>query len=170
MKVIKSLQIIIMRFALFALACLFSLSNLWGQETVVASGGDGSGSGGYISFSVGQTAYYYNIGTTGYENQGVQQPHEIFVTGIHENHPVLSFSVYPNPTSDYLTLTLDESKTHLSKSMKYELYDPLGKQIKNDDIVDLITTIDLKELVPATYFLRVLNNNKEIQIIKVVKN
>lgn len=32
------------------------------------------------------------------------------------------------------------------------------------------TNIDLSELIPATYFLKVIENNKEIKTFKIIKN
>ena len=56
------------------------LTGLQAQEAVLASGGDTSGSGGSISYSVGQVVYTTNTGTSGYSvAEGVQQPYEISV-------------------------------------------------------------------------------------------
>ena len=61
------------------------LTGLQAQESVNATGGNASGSGGSASYSVGQVVYTNNTGTSGSVAQGVQQPFEIsVVTGIEE--------------------------------------------------------------------------------------
>jgi hypothetical protein len=170
MKVTKNFSLLKMQIVYMICLSIFSVTYLQAQETVLSSGGNGSGSGGTVSFSIGQTAFYYNVGITGSENQGVQQPYEIFASAIHENPVSFSFSTYPNPTSDFITLTLDENTTLALESMNYELFDVQGKLIKNDKIIDFKTTIDFKEFVPGTYYLRISQNNNELQSFKIVKN
>jgi len=61
------------------------LTGLQAQESVTASGGNASGAGGTVSYSVGQVVYKTNTGSNGSEAQGVQQPYEISVIiGIEE--------------------------------------------------------------------------------------
>ncbi|MGI6479934.1 MAG: hypothetical protein ACOX0M_10915 [Salinivirgaceae bacterium] len=86
------------------------LTGLQAQTSVNATGGDASGSGGSVSYSVGQVAYQTHTGTSGSVSEGVQQPFEIsVVTGIEEAKGInLSVSAYPNPTTDYLTLEVEE--------------------------------------------------------------
>jgi len=50
---------------------------LQAQETIPASGGKASGSGGTASYSFGQVVYTTYTGTNGLVAQGVQQPFEI---------------------------------------------------------------------------------------------
>lgn len=58
----------------------FSLGNsLYAQESTHTAGGDIVSSGGSVAFSIGQSAYTTNAGSTGSESQGVQQKHEIAV-------------------------------------------------------------------------------------------
>ena len=89
------------------------LTGLQAQESINATGGIASGSGGSMSYSVGQIVYTTNTGTNGSVAQGVQQPYEISaVIGIEEFNGInLYVSVYPNPTSDYLTLSIGDRKS-----------------------------------------------------------
>ncbi|HNY52249.1 MAG TPA: hypothetical protein PKJ27_02320, partial [Bacteroidales bacterium] len=86
------------------------LIGLQAQENVNATGGNASGSGGSASYSVGQVVYTSNTETDGSVTQGVQQPYEIWVaTAIEEAQAInLLVTAYPNPTTDYLTLRIDE--------------------------------------------------------------
>jgi hypothetical protein len=56
-------------------ACLLCAPHLiYSQETLSASGGDATGSGGTVSYTVGQVFYTSLTGSTGTVSEGVQQP------------------------------------------------------------------------------------------------
>ena len=55
------------------------LTGLKAQEAIPATGGMASGSGGSVSYSLGQLVYTTNTGTNGSVALGIQQPFEIFV-------------------------------------------------------------------------------------------
>jgi len=148
------------------------LTGLQAQESVNATGGNASGSGGTVSYSVGQVVYTTNIGTNGSVAQGVQQPYEIsVVTGLEEAKGInLTVSAYPNPTTDYLTLEVDASTTLSIQSMAYQLYDMQGKLLQNEKITSNQASIVMSNLVPATYFVKVIQGNKEVKTFKIIKN
>ena len=75
------------------------------QNAIPASGANGSGAGGTISYTVGQVVYTTSTGTMGSVAQGVQQPYEIsVVTSLEEAKDFsLEFVVYPNPATDFLS-------------------------------------------------------------------
>jgi len=151
---------------------IFGLTGLQAQETVSAAGGEGTGSGGSASYSVGQVVYTTHTGTNGnYSAQGVQQPFEIsVVTGIPEAEGInLSFSVYPNPASDFLTLSIDASTTLNIRSLCFELYDLNGKLLKSKNIRADKTEISTSDLTAATYFLHITDNKKLIKSFKILK-
>lgn len=144
-------------------------SELHAQETLPSSGSNASGSGGSASYSVGQMVYTRNTGINGSVGQGVQQPFEIFVvTGLEQAKGInLSCAAYPNPAHDFLKLKIENvDNTNLS----YRLYDLNGKVLENNNIKSSETNIDTQDLVPATYFLKILNNDIEIKIFKIIKN
>lgn len=144
------------------------LTGLQAQESVNATGGNASGGGGSASYSVGQVVYTTNTGTNGSVAQGVQQPFEIsVVTGIEEAKGIsLSVSAYPNPTTDYLTLRIDEFDI---SNLSYQLYDMNGRLLQNERITGNQTSIVMSNLVPANYFVKVIQGNKEVKTFKVIK-
>lgn len=139
------------------------------QDASVAAGGDASGAGGTVNYSVGQIVYTTNFGTTGSSAQGVQQAYEIsIVTSISEASSVsLSLIAYPNPTTDVLTLNVGDTKT---ENLSYQLYDISGKILEEKKIATNDVSISMLHLSNATYLLKVLNNNKEIKSFKIIKN
>jgi hypothetical protein len=146
-------------------ALIFSVG-LHAQETVPAIGGEATGIGGTASYSVGQVVYTTNTGTNGSVAQGVQQPYEISTTvGVNEMSINLEMNVYPNPTTNYLTLKVEESK-----GLSFQLFDIQGKVIENKKVMASNTTIKMEGLPTATYFLKVTNNKQVVKIFKVIKN
>jgi hypothetical protein len=144
------------------------LTGLQAQETIPATGGNASGSGGTVSYSVGQVVYTTNTGTNGSVAQGVQQPFEIsVVTGIEQTAINLAISAYPNPTTDFLLLKVESEKL---KDLSYQLYDLNGKLLQNKKIEGNETSIVMSNLVPATYFVKVTEGNKEVKTFKIIKN
>ena len=145
------------------------LTGLQAQTSVNATGGDASGSGGSVSYSVGQVAYQTHTRTSGSVAQGVQQPFEIsVVTGIEEAKGInLSVSAYPNPTTDYLTLSISEFEI---SNLTYQLYDISGKLLQSEKITGNQTNIVMSNLVPANYFVKVIAGNQLIKEFKIIKN
>lgn len=148
------------------------LTGLQAQESVPATGGNASGSGGSASYSIGQMVYTTNTGTNGSVAQGVQQPYEISViTGIEEAKGIsLNCSAYPNPTIEFITLKVDASATLSIQLLSYQLYDISGKLLENKKIEGNETSIVMSNLVPASYFVKVIQGNKEVKTFKIIKN
>jgi hypothetical protein len=146
---------------------LFTI-DLWSQETVAASGGNATGSGGTASFTVGQVVYTTNSGSTGAIAQGVQQPYEIYtVTGVEEAVGInLEMEVYPNPASDFLKLVIADYNL---ENLTCQLYDSNGGLIQNSKIINKETIIYTGDLAPAVYFLKVTDNYNEIKTFKIIK-
>ena len=146
----------------------FGLTRLQAQEAIPTTGGNSSGSGGSASYTVGQVSYITNTGTTGTVAQGVQQPYEIsIITGLPEYKSItLQCSVYPNPTTNFIMLHVEN---YMIKNLTYQLYDMNGKIIvtKKIDVID--TKIPMSDFKPATYYLIVTDNKKEVKTFKIIK-
>jgi len=152
------------------MALTVSFAGLQAQESVASSGGEASGAGGTVSYSVGQVSYSIHTGIAGSVVEGVQQPYEISVViGVEEAAISLQIIAYPNPVSDHLILEIADD-TYLGKSRWIaSLYDTKGSAIKQQIIGSRETTIDMSDLQSATYFLKVINDNKEIKTFKIIK-
>ena len=138
------------------------------QQATIATGGNASGSGGTVVYSVGQIIYATNTGTTGSVAQGMQQPYEIsIVLGKEGNSINFELTAYPNPASNYLTLNVGNSEL---STLNFQLYDISGKLIESRKIISSSEIIVMENLLSATYFLKVRNNNKEVKTFKIVKN
>jgi hypothetical protein len=148
------------------------LTGLYAQEAIPATGGNASGSGGSASYSIGQDVYTTITGSNGSVAQGVQQPYEIsVVTSIGEAIGIKpDITAYPNPATDFITLKVDASITFSIQSMSYQLSDISGKLLENKKLTSNETSIDMKNLVPSIYFLKVTSNHKEVITFKIIKN
>tara|TARA_B110000285_G_scaffold215240_1_gene261411 strand:- start:296 stop:778 length:483 start_codon:yes stop_codon:yes gene_type:complete len=155
------------RFFHLLLAFGLGISSGYAQESSNASGGDASGSGGTVAYSIGQTVYTYESGTNGNTNPGVQQPYEIYSVGTDEELSTISLITYPNPTSDYLIL---EFADYSNEKIDYQLIDLNGKVILNNSINNAQTTVDLNAYSKGIYFIKVIKESEEIKTFKIIKN
>ena len=147
----------------------FGVFGLQAQQVVTTSGRNATGAGGTSSYTVGQIVYNTYTGTNGSAAQGVQQPFEIsVVTGIEEALGIsLEIMVYPNPTTEFITLKIEN---HEVLNLRYQLYDINGSLLQDNKIVSNETSIVMSSLVPATYFLKVTDNKKIVKTFKIIKN
>jgi hypothetical protein len=159
---------------IYVLTLTISVNIIQAQDAIPASGGNATGIGGSVSYSVGQVVYTTTTGTNGSVAQGVQQPFEIsVVTGIENSMKInLSCSAYPNPTTTQLTLKVENIE---NENLSYQLYNISGKLLENKKVEANETTVDLGHRPVATYLLKVVQTNhtstpKEIKTFKIVKN
>tara|TARA_B100000809_G_scaffold33013_1_gene28813 strand:- start:652 stop:1134 length:483 start_codon:yes stop_codon:yes gene_type:complete len=147
---------------------LLGLGGLHAQESVNGSGGEATGTGGTTSYSLGQVVYTTATGSNGSVAQGVQQPYEIsIITGINATSINLEMNVFPNPTTNYITLKIENEEV---ESLTYQLIDLKGKLIEDKKIIEIQTSISMETLPKAIYFLKVEKNNKVVKTFKVIKN
>jgi hypothetical protein len=147
----------------------FIITNTEAQVALTSCGGEASGAGGFSSYSFGQVLYLDNDGTTGSENQGIQQPFEFWVVyGIGDPLVANLFcKVYPNPVESILTLKIE--KTDLD-GLFFSLYDISGKRILKEIILREETEIDLINFSESVFLLKITRNNNEIGAFKIIKN
>jgi hypothetical protein len=147
----------------------FCIATLNAQETIPATGGEVSGSGGTVSYSIGQITWNTFSGAIWTVAQGVQQPYEIsVVTGMSEiGNTNLECTVFPNPTKRVVKLLV---KSFDSKNLSFQLTDLDGALIRENKIESNETEISMDNLVPAIYFLKISLDNSEIKVFKIIKN
>ena len=150
---------------------LFSITivGLNAQQTVSPTAGESSGTGGTVSYTIGQTFYQSYDDSTGKITEGVQQPFEIYV--ITDIGSVLSASihlkVFPNPTTDQLLLEVDEK--HVSE-LYYLLVSERGETIEKGKITKSNTTFRLAARPKGMYLLTIIKSDKKQKVFKIIKN
>ena len=155
--------------SIFIFIMIASVAMLSAQSSLVGTGGEATGNGGSISFTVGQIAVQSNGDGTTTISEGVQQPYEISVSGV-DNYPNITLNavVYPNPTLDIVRLTIDNFDLQGGK-VSARLFDGNGKLIKELRIADSQTEIDMETLPSGTYYLNLFSAKQMLKSFKVVK-
>ena len=155
-----------------AILCSF-VNKLSAQEAISSASGKASGSGGESNYSVGQIVYTSITGSGGTVSQGVLQSFDIsVVTGIAKTNISLRLSAFPNPTTNYLTLSIGEDVDSISKSsaLNFQLYNMNGRLIREAPLANQLTKIEMETLPESTYFLMITENQVTIKTFKIVKN
>ncbi len=155
-------------FLLFALS-IFSFS-LYSQSAVVTTGGTATGSGGTVTYTVGQIADQKVDGNGQFIIEGVQQPFEIQEVGI-SSYPNITLEaiLYPNPTTSKVMLSIRKYEIP-SYGLTAQLFDFNGKLVKSFIVKDLDTEIDFSAYAASTYHLRIVDDKTLLKTFKVVKN
>ena len=153
----------------FSIILFFIVSNFaQAQESVNSIGGVDAGTGGTVSFSVGQMVYTTDSKEGGAVVQGIQRPYRITTTDIKKLDNSLSFKAYPNPSSDDLFLEMNAFR---NEKLNYQLFDMQGKLLMTNSIEIPKTQINMRGLAVGAYLIQIYNtNNQPIQTIQIIKD
>ena len=156
------------RLKISAFLLLLAGLGIHAQGLPLTSGGESTGNGGTVSYSIGQVFYETKNGSEGSVAEGVQQAYEIsIVTALEGSKSVnVMVNAFPNPTQNDLTLTVEN--LNLS-TLSFQLYDLEGNLLQKEKITSFTTIISMATFLPATYFLKVMQGNKEIKTFKIIK-
>lgn len=153
---------------LFCVIMFCKLLPLSAQTAVVPAGGDISGASGSVSFTVGQIAVQTLSDSNHSIAEGVQQTYQVSVVGVDDYLEItLSAMVYPNPTTQYLTLSLSE--THNLVGLEYRIFDANGKFLDRKKVSELRTELDLSHYATGTYFVNLYRSKQLMKSFKVIK-
>ena len=141
------------------------------QQTFVTTGSSVNGSGGSVSFSIGQISYQTHSGNGGSIAEGIQHAYEIFEISISDyNEMIINCQVYPNPTSNLLQLHITDLGFNNIYNFGYSVLDINGKLLLQHEIVCEKTEILVDHLPKGVYILNILSDNIVAKSFKVVKN
>lgn len=148
----------------FLLIFLMAITTIvFAQQGIVAGGS----SGGAISHSIGQVSYSYSGSASFSSQEGIQQPYEISeVVGVDDllGHEV---SVYPNPTTQHLTISIDDLDRDLQWTAT--LIDIGGQELSSERIVTDNHQIIVEYLPAGTYFVKISLTNQNFKTFKIIK-
>ena len=148
---------------LFFLVPFFIIS----QEIISPSAGDSSGSGGSLSYTIGQV--FFNTIESDYGSlfQGVQQPFEFQTLSTPALLTVqLTAVTYPNPTTEFVLLKISDTAL---ENLQYTLFDLNGKTIDSKKINSFSTKITMKNFAIGMYLLKLTKNNQPLKTFKIIK-
>ena len=141
------------------------------QTAAVTTGGTANGIGGTVAYTVGQiaTQLIWDGNNSTSIAEGVQQPYEISVLNMDEFKSfILDATLFPNPTLHFIQLQINNLDL-VENKVEALLFDTEGKLLLTLNIQNSQTQIQMKELPPSTYFLKVQSDNRLLKTFKVVK-
>lgn len=116
-----------------------------------------------IGVNMRTAAYSAGYGTPRVDSRYYILPREFApVTGISENGTT-RVSVYPNPASDNVTLTIGGDATTVS------VYNVMGTLVSTQPVSCGANTVNMSSLPAGVYFLRITNGNEAVGTVKVVR-
>lgn len=151
----------------FVAGALLLSSNLLAQQGTVSTGGNGTGAGGSVSYTVGQTVYTSESGAGGTISQGIQQAYNVkVIVGIENDNIQLAVSAYPNPVVNQLILSAEQPN---GKNLLYKLCDMNGKTLVLGSMIDTKEVLDVSNLPDSQYLLSVYADKELVKSFKIMK-
>jgi hypothetical protein len=136
------------------------------QQSTTAGGGDATGSGGTMAYSLGQVEFTTNANGVGIAAQGVQHAYETFTIGIVQTTLNASLTAFPIPVKENLTLKVSN---YNDKKLSYCLYDMHGKIVLISQIFSPETEINMINMAAESYSLVVFNDGQIVKYIQIIK-
>jgi len=153
------------RMLIYLITVVGPLEICTGQVGISPAGGNIENNKGSVSFTIGQIVNGTSTGSDASINAGIQQPYEFFIISGVENY-FINLSVYPNPASDYLMLSVKDYPHHL---LSYSLFNSNGQLLEIRDISDTKTFINLSNYISSFYIIQVLESGKTLKSFKIIK-
>ena len=155
------------RISKFIIPILFPFSlHAQTNQVTASAGGQFKGDTRQISFTIGepiiQTLQNQDLILT----QGFHQP-QLWITEVNEMEgTTFQIKAFPNPTTDLVKLTVNKE---LPIGSSYRVYNINGALISKNQIKNLTTEIPFRQLAPASYFLKVVSEDKLLKTFKIIK-
>ena len=137
------------------------------QEAIVTSGLTKTTTSGNISYTVGQLDYVGLKNNTAQINLGVQQAYVISTVSVVEVLKAKFITVYPNPTSDNIVIDI-KSQEFLNPMVR--LFNIEGKLLIEEKIFQDKFILHLRDFPVSSYFVKVYDQQNEIETFKIIKN
>jgi len=160
-------------FTLAFISLVFAVSTITAQSItpqVVASSGGYALNGGYsVSWTLGEPVIATAQNGSNTLTQGFQQPTYNVLAITTETLQGFDVNVFPNPTSDYITI---DWTTNKENTLYITLFDLAGKMIseKKYSAADEKVSINLSQLASAQYILEVKDKtNSATKIFRIAK-
>ena len=143
------------------------------SPTVVASAGGYLDNGTVsLSFTVGEVAVTTLTGGDMILTQGFQQPFELDVTGVDDNHPVnWSVKTYPNPVQDHLNIRFTIRNP---QDFTVVVMDITGKKVFVNKYMQVqpgeVKEIDMQQYHAGIYMISVTSQDQKVRrVYKISK-
>jgi hypothetical protein len=141
-------------------------SSGFAQEVISASGDFYQNSSISVSYTIGEPITETFVNGENTLNQGFQQS-KLIVTAIETPEvAIFNLHVFPNPTHSIITI---ENTNKAQQALQYALYDLNGKVLYEICSNQSVLEIDVQNIYPGTYLLKITKNKKQMATYKIVK-
>jgi hypothetical protein len=139
---------------------------LQAQEVITSSGGHGITTSVKVIWTIGEPVTETSIGLNNILTQGFNQGNLLLTTIKKPDLLGTDFKIFPNPASDNLKIIavgIDYEK------LRFVLLDLNGKVLIENVFTGYETDIQIGNLKPSIYFLKIYQNQTELSIYKIIK-
>ncbi len=153
---------------LIFLGALFSVIPLSSQslspEVVATSGNSFSSPNVQIDFTIGEVTTSTLSGGSNNLTQGFHQP-EIHFFSVDQNKDEFTFSLYPNPTEQFVTVA-----STTETEMKVRIYSASGESIEVSSVFTKTITLDLQLMACGSYIMVITDvSGKPLKSYTIIK-
>lgn len=144
---------------------LFLLTASLSAQEVISSQGDSYSNGTHtLDYTIGEPVIETVSNGTNDLTQGFHQTN-LVITKIEDVNIDLNVSIFPNPTSELVNLTMEDFL-----GFTINLFDISGKLLQQKVLTDNKTTVSLDVYPKGSYMLTLTNNdNKKIKTYQIIK-
>jgi inosine-uridine nucleoside N-ribohydrolase len=132
------------------------------RQVIGTSGNQYVSAAATMDFTIGEPITATLTGQNGIATQGFHQG-TISITSVRETLSLAELSVYPNPTTDKLTIS-----TAIDNAL-WQLYTLDGKIVTSGRLNLGNTTVDVTSLAQATYMLTITTPSQRVNTYRIVK-
>jgi len=134
---------------------------------LVSSSGDSFNNTSYqLDWSVGECVTATHSAGDYVITQGFHQ-NTYVITSVEDLRPEIEMTVYPNPTSDFISLKVESSKV---EDLQYSITDFSGKVLQTENFAGDIEQINFSSYANGTYLISISQNNQLIKSFQIIKN
>ena len=134
---------------------------------LVSSSGDSFNNTSYqLDWSIGECITGTHSAGDYVITQGLHQGNYV-VTSVEDLRSDISMSVYPNPTSDFISLKVESSKV---EGLQYTISDFSGRVLQTENFAGYLEQLNFSNYANGIYFLTVNQESKLIKSFKIIKN
>lgn len=153
---------------IFSFASLLSFGQSISNEVISSNGNYYKNANIAVSWTIGEAFIESYSKSSVILTQGFHQP--ILIESDSNPGGILidkniTISIFPNPTFNSINISI----INFEKYSKALLYDGLGKIITETTIAQQLTEINMKPFSEGIYYLKVLDNQNQIQSFKIEK-
>lgn len=139
--------------------------SLYAQEVISTQGDSYDNGVNTIDFTIGETVIETVSDGSNDVTQGFHQTN-LTITNIEDLDVNFLVNIYPNPTSDFVNLTVEKYG-----GITYQIYDMGGRLVEEAILTSSTTNVNVSDYSKGTYMLTLTQpDKKKIKTYKIIKN